>query len=848
MRVGTFWLVRIGIVMVLTALVFFGHLAYENYISRLGPGGKVLLLYLASGLLLGAGWWWQRRAAKESLKNYAQVLFAGGLAALYFTTYAAHHIEPLRVIDSPVTDGLLLFLCAAFMVWIADRKKSEVLALFAVGLAYYTSIITRVGYFTLYSNLVLTIAAVMFLVRNRWVLLSFGSLIASYAAYGYWRFFDGTNWHWASPAEGLWSGTYFLISYWIVFTAAVFLSREGLLSGRLAGQSTGVSPAVQPGESRAGFLTLNNGAFFTLFLLTMMQVQQGGFWKFCLIYGSVLLGLSILAARVLSNESQPKNAYLLQGLLLVTVGFISKFAGLQLALILAAESVVLLTLGQRRNNLVLLTGAYLAAGMAVAWGIDGMREAEPAGAWLAIGLGTLMMANALIVHRTANTEQTLLRTRPAYFVVLALVAWLVATWDNVNHNLFPLVLAAEGLALTLTIYLLRIREVPLLGQGYVILAQLYWLFHWFDTNQTAPWWNPALLIAISLVLSHWWQHQKSVPATRELAVTWQGLYALAIVGLIYYWLNPKVEAPVWLALTSLLAVGLTAYGVLTRAWLLAACAQIFLIVSSIQFAWQLSQTKPSWYVPLAPVAALCLLSWSTVQWFNARPQAKSEIRDPLLQLARLYRWVAVVMSIWWICEYIPARERIWLLALLGLWAFLWSGLWRSRESLLISAAFNAVALVLFWLPLLEAPVVYWPNLFVLVALLIQRQVARRLPDRYPQQTELHGTIIFIAGISLWRFLSLWVDELELARGGSYMTASWSMLALVFFTVGIALRERMYRWLGLGILACALGRVVVFDVWKLETLYRILSFLALGIVLLVLGFIYNKYQEKIREWL
>ena len=41
---------------------------------------------------------------------------------------------------------------------------------------------------------------------------------------------------------------------------------------------------------------------------------------------------------------------------------------------------------------------------------------------------------------------------------------------------------------------------------------------------------------------------------------------------------------------------------------------------------------------------------------------------------------------------------------------------------------------------------------------------------------------------------------------------------------------------------------LFDVWKLETLYRILSFMALGIVLLVLGFIYNKYQEKIKEWL
>ena len=56
------------------------------------------------------------------------------------------------------------------------------------------------------------------------------------------------------------------------------------------------------------------------------------------------------------------------------------------------------------------------------------------------------------------------------------------------------------------------------------------------------------------------------------------------------------------------------------------------------------------------------------------------------------------------------------------------------------------------------------------------------------------------------------------------------------------------WSGLAILTCALGRVVIVDVWRLETVYRILSFAALGVVLLVLGFIYNKYQEKLRQWL
>ena len=366
MRLGTYWLVRIGIVMVLTALVFFGNLAYHNFISKLGPGGKVSLLYLASGALLVAGGWWQRKAAKESLKNYAQVLFAGGLAAVYFTTYAAHHIEQLRIIESPGLDGALLLAWAGFMVWVADRKKSEVLALFAVGLAYYTSIITRVGFFTLYSNLVLTAAAVFFLVRNRWAALTFASLVATYAGYAFWRFFNGSEWQWASPEQGLWTGTYFLTSYWLLFTAAVFLSKHEKFAG----------------QNRAGFLTLNNGAFFTGFLLTMLQVHTGGFWKFALIYGSALLLLAEVARRVLAVEPLAKNAYLTQGLLLVTVGFITKYSGLQLALILAAESVVLLVTGQQRKNRVLLAGAYIAAALAVGWGMDGMRQFDPAGLWL----------------------------------------------------------------------------------------------------------------------------------------------------------------------------------------------------------------------------------------------------------------------------------------------------------------------------------------------------------------------------------------------------------------------------------------------------------------------------------
>ena len=643
MRLGTYWLVRIGIVMVLTALVFFGNLAYQNFISKLGPGGKVALLYIASAGLLVAGAWWQRKAAKESLKNYAQVLLAGGLAAVYFTTYAAHYNEHLKIIQDRTLAGALLLAWAGFMVWIADRKKSEVLALFAVGLAYYTSIITRVGYFTLYSNLVLTAAAVFFLVRNRWAALSLASLVATYAAYAFWRFFDGSQWHWASPAEGLWTGTYFLISYWLVFTAAVFLSKHEKLAG----------------QNRAGFITLNNGAFFSGFVLTMLQVQTGGFWKFCLIYGSVLLVLTEVARRLLAAEPLAKNSYLTQGLLLVTVGFISKYSGMQLALILATESVILLIAGQQRKNVVLLVGAYLAAGLAVGWGMDGMRQFDTPGLWLGLGLGLLMLVNTVLVHReTVARSEAIMRPQPSYFAVLALLIGLVAAWDNTTRANFPLVLALVAVPLTLSMYVLRVREITLLSQSYLVLAQLAWVVNAFDNSPATAWWKPVLMIVISLGLSHWWQTQKVLSLRSQIGLLWQGLYALAIIGVLYAWLGPKYNLPVWLAVTSLLAVAITAYGVLTRSWLLALCGQIFLGLSCVQFVLQLVQGHPHWPLPLAPVAALALLSFSTVKWFQRKPDDTGRVSQPLLQVAMAYRWVALAMSIWWVCQYIGAAPMV----------------------------------------------------------------------------------------------------------------------------------------------------------------------------------------------
>ncbi|HWF19502.1 MAG TPA: DUF2339 domain-containing protein, partial [Verrucomicrobiae bacterium] len=434
MRLGTFWLVRIGIVMLLTSLVFFGTYAYQNFIPKLGASGKVALLYLASASLLGIGSWLQRK--QESLKNYAQVLQAGGLAAVYFTTYAAHHFPNLEIIHNAVLDGALLLGWAGFIIWLADRKKSEVLALFAVLLAYYTSVITHAGLFTLFSNLVLTVAAVFFLVRNRWATLSFASLVCTYVSYAFWRFafgFHAGEWHWTTPLEGLWMGNYFLMGYWLLFSAAVFLSKHETFNG----------------ERRASFLSLNNAAFFSLFLLTMLQVHQGGFWKFSLIYGAVLIGLSALAWRMLAKDRLSVNAYLTQGLLLVTLGFLTRLAGLKLSLVLAVESVILLSLGQLLKSRVMQAGSIVTAAMAAGWTLATLEPFDRDGLLAAIAVGAMLLWNAFSLRRNTTYERSITHPRTLIYTALALAVWIYATGQNCKPEWCGLAIACEMVAFLL---------------------------------------------------------------------------------------------------------------------------------------------------------------------------------------------------------------------------------------------------------------------------------------------------------------------------------------------------------------------------------------------------------------
>lgn len=834
MRLGTYWFVRVGVVLLLTALAFLAHYAYQSFIFTMAASGKVAFMYAASGLLLGAGAWLQRRAGLDRLRNYAQVLFGAGLAAVYFTTYAAHHIRNLRIIDSPVLVGALLLAWAAFIAWLADRKKSELTALFALGLAYYTSAITRAGAFTLYSNLVLSVAGVYFLWRNRWAALTSVSLAATYIGYATWRFYAPAGWRLPDTNEGLLFSAAFVGAYWIVFSAAVFLSKKEKFRG----------------GRRALFLSFNNGAALGLFLLTMVQLGTGGFWKVCVGFGSVLLALAYLARVHLPDDSIVKSSYLTQGLVFVTAGLIGRFSGMSLALLLCAESVIIYALGCRIGSMVLRVGGWICALLAAGWTIEGLDVTRVSTAYMGGGVAAGMLVNAMRADKRKDRNPQSLDFEVCCFTALLLLTFGGVAWTHAERAHLGPVLGVSAVVLTLSFYLLRIHEIVIFSQGLLMLGYLAWLGN-VVARAGAMWDNPmqpGALLASSSLLMHWWQRQRVLNTGKSTRFVFEAICAGGTVGVLVSWVLPNMYAAGarehFPAVLTVIVLALTGYAALTRAGTLALVSQVLLLPSLLLFLESLSGRSAPWQSGLVVPVTVCLLAGGTALWLRRQTGIDDAAQAAVRNAATVYGWAGLTLLVLLVARHVPAKDCPWSIAVLAAVPFVWAG-FRKGELLPHSLALIICATAAYVATMRDVVWSHLPNLAFIIILLGMQRAARRLSEHYMLPEAVHRAMVITGGLCLWLFASRFVQE---NATGFLLTVAWSVLALVLFTLGMVLRERPYRWLGLAVLGCSLARVAFLDVWKLQTIYRILSFMALGVVLLLLGYFYNRHQEKIREWL
>ena len=430
LRLGRVWLVRLGIVILLTGLVFLGNFAWQEFVGKLGPLGKLVLIYLAGGALAGTGWFLKRK--KEKLNRYGSVLVGGGIATVYYATYAAHFVSALRVIESPLAGGTLLMALAGAILWLSDRIRSQATASATVVLGFYTAAINPIGSFSLFSNLLLAIVAIVLLLRRRWTTVSFLGLAGSYLAFAFWRFHaTGLIGALVVDDTGLfWTALLFPACYWVVFTTATMLDRGGALS-----------PVERP-----VFLTVNNGAFFALSAPVVAGTHPDQLWLFTVIYGMVLIGLAALSARVHSRETATDGSYLSQGLALLSLGFLFKFSGYQLALIFAFQTTALLRFSRFRQRIIFQLFSGISAVAASGYALADLITDAPRASLTGSAVTVLMIATAwLFKHQRALFAPPSFQWRAAGYVALGTMLALAVIQSGE-----PTVLAFAVLGLAMT--------------------------------------------------------------------------------------------------------------------------------------------------------------------------------------------------------------------------------------------------------------------------------------------------------------------------------------------------------------------------------------------------------------
>lgn len=105
----------------------------------------------------------------------------------------------------------------------------------------------------------------------------------------------------------------------------------------------------------------------------------------------------------------------------------------------------------------------------------------------------------------------------------------------------------------------------------------------------------------------------------------------------------------------------------------------------------------------------------------------------------------------------------------------------------------------------------------------------------------HHLFFFVPTILLTVLLSL-----EVRR--SYLTAVWGLEGLLVFALTLPLAERAFRWFSLALLLLCVGRIATVDVWALDPLGRIISFMGLGAALLLVSYLYARYREFLGKYL
>lgn len=141
------------------------------------------------------------------------------------------------------------------------------------------------------------------------------------------------------------------------------------------------------------------------------------------------------------------------------------------------------------------------------------------------------------------------------------------------------------------------------------------------------------------------------------------------------------------------------------------------------------------------------------------------------------------------------------------------------------------------------------NALSLIPLLILWLSGNRLKLIFDQLSDNFFTvaarIYLLVFLSMELMILLEVGFLE-KQSKVAMSILWGAYALYQIVDGVRKKQKEFRWIGLVLLAVTLVKLFLLDLAKLSTISKTISLVALGIFLLLVSYLYNRFKDRF-DW-
>ena len=159
-----------------------------------------------------------------------------------------------------------------------------------------------------------------------------------------------------------------------------------------------------------------------------------------------------------------------------------------------------------------------------------------------------------------------------------------------------------------------------------------------------------------------------------------------------------------------------------------------------------------------------------------------------------------------------------------------------RSKYIVLANFVIYILIFVTYLILEGKLSATSLSFGIVALLSAR-ILNWKKDRLELTTEQMRNAYLLTALAIIPY------ALYHAMPAGWASVSWIVVAIIYYALSVILKSKKYRWMALATLGLTVGYVFIIGITNEDFTYKIISFLALGFVMLIISVLYTKKKKK-----